>query len=265
MEHVEWLSAELGWWLFPCRGKQPATVHGYKDATRDPALLAAWFDREHAPNLGVDCGRSGIVVVDVDRVESLGVLFAAGGLLPRTLTSLTGGGGVHYVYRAPDEALRNTAGRLPGIEGSLPGIDLRASGGYIVAPPSLHPSGVPYEFMSTRWATEPAECPAWLRPSPVKSRTRLMDAVLGINKRRGPAYVEAAVRTETETVANAPEGARNDALVRAAFSLGTLGREVLSEQEAEAALLPATTLPEMEARATIRSGYTAGTKHPRRR
>ncbi len=81
--------------------------------------------------------------------------------LPRTLTGLTGGGGVHVIYRSRNKALRNSAGRLPGIADELPGVDLRAKGGYIVAPPSLHRSENRYEWLDE--GREPAPAPRWLK------------------------------------------------------------------------------------------------------
>ena len=71
---------------------------------------------------------SGIAVVDVDlpaALASLDRLIVVG--LPVTLTGLTGGGGLHLIYMCADPALGNSAGRLPGLDGELPGIDLRAT------------------------------------------------------------------------------------------------------------------------------------------
>lgn len=80
-------------------------------------------------------------------------------------------------------------------------------------------------------------------------------------------YVEVAVREEAVTVANTAPGSRNHALNAAAFSLGTLvGAGRLEEWAAASALLEAALtcgLTESEAAATIRSGLTAGRRHPR--
>jgi hypothetical protein len=69
----------------------------------------------------------------------------------------TGGGGHHLYFRHPGGSVRNRAGLAPGL-------DLRADGGYVVAPPSLHPSGRHYAW---RAGHEPeqvalAPAPAWL-------------------------------------------------------------------------------------------------------
>ena len=69
-----------------------------------------------------------------------------GGQLDRTLmtptaTVATGGGGWHLYYRHPGHPL------LPALPGHA-GVDVKADGGYVVAPPSIHPdTGRPY-----RWA-----------------------------------------------------------------------------------------------------------------
>lgn len=80
----------------------------------------------------------------------------------------------------------------------------------------------------------------------------------------GDAYMGAALVGETRRVAMAPQGARNDTLNKAAFSLATIPD--LHESVIEGALLSAAIaagLPESEASATIDSGITAGRKNPR--
>src|SRR5438445_1681028 len=88
------------------------------------------------------------------------------GSLPVTLTAATGGGGWHLFFTHPGGGveLRNTAGRLPGISESLPGVDLRADGGYVVAAPSRHRSGAAYRWVDP--AVSPAPAPRCLHPSP---------------------------------------------------------------------------------------------------
>jgi len=160
--------AAHGWAVFPvhgvsggrCRcgmsdcsspGKHPLTRRGVKDATTNGEVIAGWWKRWPDANLGLANGRtSGMVVVDVDPPEgehSLTRLRDAGYELPETAMVRTGSGGFHLYYAAPGIPVGNTAGRLPGVSLELPGIDLRAEGGYVVAPPSVHASGSRYVWM----------------------------------------------------------------------------------------------------------------------
>ena len=61
--------------------------------------------------------------------------------LRQTLTCLTGGGGTHYYFTAP-------AG-IAVVEGANklgPGVDVKAAGGYVLLPPSIHISGRRYTW-----------------------------------------------------------------------------------------------------------------------
>src|SRR5262249_7331803 len=58
-------------------------------------------------------------------------------------------------FKMPDASIRNSAGKLG------PGLDIRATGGYVLAPPSVHPSGRRYEW-SVDCANAIAAAPAWL-------------------------------------------------------------------------------------------------------
>lgn len=135
---------------------------GLLDASRDPNVLAAWFERERW-NVGIATGAvSGIVVLDIDPrhggEEALVALEAEHGPLPPTWRFLTGGDGEHIVFRHPGGTVKNSAGRIG------PGIDVRGDGGYIVAPPSLHISGRPYAISVDHHPDEVALAPLphWL-------------------------------------------------------------------------------------------------------
>ena len=211
-----------GFHIFPTGGddaKCPLVKWG-TEATNELEQIILWFGTDGRRGIGVSCGPSGVVVVDVDAykpdgVKSLRWLIENGYQLPPTLSAITPRGGAHYYYQAPPWELRNTAGCLPGVDVDLPGIDLRARGGYVVAPPTALGHGFRYEFL-TNWPQQPAPCPTWLRPAPPR---RTLHSPPETNKAT-LAYASAALRNEVDIVANTPESKRNDTLNRAAFNLG---------------------------------------------
>lgn len=155
--------AARGWSVIPIepRAKRPLVAWAefqQRHATRDE--IDAWFRHWPHANIGIVTGHvSGLVVIDLDArhggFESLAALETEFGRLPDTVTALTGGRGRHLYYDHPREALRNRAGIRPGI-------DLRAEGGCVVAPPSVHPSGRRY-----RWAEAlaPGDIPLAVLPA----------------------------------------------------------------------------------------------------
>lgn len=142
--------ARMGLAVFPlrARNKTPATKNGCKDATTDQKQIAAWWDRWPDANIGIATGSvsGGLVVIDLDRDEEKGfdgyeVLREwekQHGQLPDTCQSITGRGGYHLLYR--DTVEHRNAQAL------YEGVDIRGEGGYIVAPPSIHPNGHAYEW-----------------------------------------------------------------------------------------------------------------------
>jgi hypothetical protein len=121
-------------------GKHPLgslVPHGCKQASRDPRVIKHWWHCVDYANIGVATG-DGLVVLDVDPRangdQTLGDLEAKHGGLPRSWRVITGGGGEHIYFRscAPIGCSASQIG---------PGLDVRARGGYVVAPPSLHLSG----------------------------------------------------------------------------------------------------------------------------
>jgi hypothetical protein len=90
---------------------------------------------------------AGLAVVDIDPRNGGGVDV---GLMPATACVATGGGGWHLYYRHPGGAL------APALADRL-GVDVKADGGYVVAPPSVHPrTGRPYRWVRDRPMTEMA-------------------------------------------------------------------------------------------------------------
>ena len=104
--------------------------------------VQGWFSDADPSStaIGIVTGKvSGLAVVDLDTEEA--VKFAKSAGFPTTPVVKTGKGFHRYYAYRPD--LRNFQTRS-----DLPGIDLRAEGGYVLAPPSVHPSGKQY-----RWVT----------------------------------------------------------------------------------------------------------------
>jgi hypothetical protein len=132
----------------------------YQDHRPAEREVAAWFRRWPDANIAIITGEiSNLVVLDIDPGhggdESLRDLVTQFGPLPETLTVRTGGGGRHLYFAAPAD------GRpMPSRVGLRPGIDIRAEGGLVIAPPSVHPSGRRYVWEAADAA--PAPMPHWL-------------------------------------------------------------------------------------------------------
>ena len=139
--------ARQGRAVFPliANRKEPATRRGFHDATTNPATIRRWWMARHDYNIGIRTGAaSGIWIFDIDIADgkdgeaSLRKLEAEHGELPATMQSITANGRhVWFTYTCP---IPSTCGRIG------PGLDVRGDGGYIVAPPSIHPSGRQYSF-----------------------------------------------------------------------------------------------------------------------
>lgn len=124
-------------------GKHPYTGQdGHRTASDDEMQIHTWWMLWPDCNVSIATGaKSNLIVVDVDKknggLESLKLLFPDG--LPKTPTVHSGGGGLHLYFKHPGFEVR-------GRRDMLPGIDVMADGGRIVAPPSSHKSGERYKW-----------------------------------------------------------------------------------------------------------------------
>lgn len=136
-------AARLGWPVFPLkpRAKDPMTTHGHKDATLDEQRIREWWAKWPKANIGIPTGIR-FWVLDIDPrnggEDSRAALVLKHGALADTLRQTTGGGGSQYFYEMPDQQ------KISCHIAVWPGIDIKGEGGYIVVPPSVHPSGKEY-------------------------------------------------------------------------------------------------------------------------
>ena len=200
---------DRGWAVFPCapNEKKPLTAHGFKDATRSHFRAMQWWSQSPNANIGIATGEvSGkIAIVDVDvknGAKGRESLASLKGITP-TLTCATPSGGWHLYYRMP--------GPLRSRNGILPGVDLKADGGYVVGPGS-EIDGSPYEWMDSAVPIAP-----------------LPEAITDLLER--PSENRNGSPLEPESVIG--EGLRNETLASIA---GTMRRKGLAVDEIAAAL-----------------------------
>jgi hypothetical protein len=127
------------------------TCHGFYAATTDPDRIAAVIQAHPDGLLAVRTGAApagaGVVVADIDPGHG-GRLDP--GLMAPTLAVASGNHGWHLYYRHP--------GAGPVLSRPLPGVvgvDVKADGGYVVLPPSVHPiTRRPYRWANARAVKE---------------------------------------------------------------------------------------------------------------
>lgn len=303
--------AGRGWHVFPlrpgtkvpafpdhgaarCTRQDPRCRHGHtgweERATTDPdRIRRAWT--AHPYGIGVACGPSGLLVIDLDTpkpddaprpaewdlpgvtdgADVLAVLCErAGQPYPgETYTVRTGRGGTHLYFRQPDDgsAFGNTTGGTSTGLGWK--IDTRGRGGLVVAAGSVVADN-PY---TTVLDLDPAPLPRWLadglRPAPMPAPA----VIPRLPNSRAGRWVGAALAAEVARVADAPGGAHNAELYAAARILGELvAGGALPEQQVRDLLRSAAAGLANASRCsctpgaierTITSGLRAGARRPR--
>jgi len=220
-----------------------------KDRSKEPNLveLAPYLQRPATAEelrswlwsgVGIVTGPvSGILVLDVDGSEGQQELKKHGH--PVTPMVRTASGGLHLYFKHPDKEVRT------GIR-VAPGLDVKANGGFVVAPPSIGPTGEAYTWIVDPDEAEPAEVPDWLM--------RIIER---------PRHREGASRPVGEQI---PSGQRNEELTSLA---GTMRRRGMDAAEILAALKatnerrcqPPLELEELEKIAESVSRYDPAAKH----
>lgn len=237
--------AARGFAVFPCRpgDKRPAVGEWEQRAITDPErVIRYWPSPRH--NIGIACGPSGLVVIDldmpkdgkevppewaakggiIDGADVFAYLSERAGVLewPTTYTAMTPSKGTHFYFRAIEgREIRNSAGKIG------PMVDVRGSGGYVVAAGSVTADGVYIDLGPADidplpgWLADLADPPA--APTPI---------------RPNPPQTTGDARPHTrfvgliDTVLNAPKGQRNNVLHWAACRAGEMVREGHVEREA---------------------------------
>ncbi|MEZ5184293.1 MAG: bifunctional DNA primase/polymerase [Candidatus Nanopelagicales bacterium] len=280
------------WPILPVlpNGKRPATRSGVDSATGDLDRISAWWEKGPTCNVGIRTG-SGLVAIDLDindavsgfsEIDAYAYSVGADPGWTETYTVATPSGGAHMYFQTSED-LGNRVGMLPGV-------DVRGTGGYVLAPYSringsrylpeaqyeetvaIGPDG--FEHLED-FEPQIAPAPEWLvdliaRPKPAADRRTFPEVEI----RNASTYLEAVLLGERHRLMLAKPGERNHALNVAAYRLGkhvAAGR--IEYDQAESWLIATAhhslsedegdrgPLTEQEIHATVRSGLDAGVRN----
>ncbi|MFE3992558.1 bifunctional DNA primase/polymerase [Streptomyces goshikiensis] len=288
--------------------------HGFHAATLDHTRIQQWWQTNPRMGVAVACGPADLVVIDVDAhgdappgrdrllpgiaigehvdlaglsngFHTLGVLAALRGAASpvddsSTLRVRTPSGGMHIWYRATDGRRWQCSSGSSRTRALAWAVDVRAHGGYIIAPGTTTEAGT---YTPIGSVLQPAPLPSWLaqelqrthhlpeahipapRPVPPRARQAVQAAGGGLGN---ASRVLAALLGEVEACGGVSEGAGfSEKLNRAAYAAGGLvSAGHLTSAAAEESLLQAaeTARPGQRRRCEqiIRSGLAAGAKRP---
>jgi len=252
------------------------------NADKTPAISWQRYQRERANHrqitqwradclfggVGIICGAisRNLVVIDLDGEDAVFAFQMRFPQLLETYAVTSGSGrGAHYYYRLPhsEPTCRVTASAFGNVE-------LRSDGCYVIAPPSIHPSGKPYTIhQAGRVLALDTLKPVsdWIKSLMRNKHNGHMPPPTGKIVQASP-YARAALAGECAAVSNAAQGGRNNALNRAAFKLGQLvagGKIARHEVERglyDAARAEISDQGEQSVLKTIKSGIEAGMSKP---
>ena len=221
--------ADSGFSVIPLQPRQkiPAinTWRGAQNEAPTPETIKRWWSQYPHCNIGLVCGAvSQCVVVDCDGLEAVKRYSERFPHLLDTYQVASGSRkGRHFYYR--------TRGGMKSTRyiGTVGNVEIQADGKYVVAAPSVHPTGGIYEgfgLLSHLIETDLAEVVEWISVLTAKKH--------GLNQRRnspsasskpigdGSRYWDKAIAGEIDTIYKATQGNQNNALYRASLKIGSI-------------------------------------------
>lgn len=203
--------ASLGLYVFPLKpGEKCPAFPGWQEvSTTNAEIIKKWWLQNPAYNVGIDTGKSGLIVIDYDAANGKPGLqiredWRKAHTVPDTWTVRTPRGGLHEYYKGQGKTQT----------GLYKGVDVRAGGGLVVAPPSM------FYGKAYKWENPPVLYPL----------AGVSEAVESFLTPKADGLKRKDRYTVPESI---PEGGRTSALVALAGSLIGKG---LSPEAAEAAI-----------------------------
>lgn len=265
IDHTDFLVSKGITGFVALKGKRPFAKGWQEKPTSQDDIQKHIADNE---NYGINFCGTDLFAIDVD-IPDCPEWIEWKDKLPKTLVLLTGGGGWHYIFRMPEDFdLGNIKLLKMKVEGKarpVTAVEIKTTGGQIVAPGSIHP--VTGEYYEIAEANDIATMDAvnWAKIKDIKaSKSKLKKDT----KPKGPNkalsldeidtmldeldedpsdyeknYALKAMKQELDMVRSAPEGERNSQLSESA---GRIFRYVaagyLSEAEVRDAFFKASTI-----------------------
>lgn len=175
--------ASIGWPVFPCvpKWKTPACRNGFHDATTDQKKITDWWTKNPEYNIGVRCGSQGakILCLDIDcKKDKNGFLWLKyQDTFIATAEQDTPSKGKQFMFQMPEEHIKSSSDEL------AVGVDIRADGGYFVAPPSVIVKRDGYDYSGQyEWISDQSpfeikipNTPEWLLDLLRKTTTDIFD------------------------------------------------------------------------------------------
>jgi hypothetical protein len=161
----------------------------YQTSRVTPAEIDEWFGNADEPvNIAIICGSisGNLVVFDFDNPENYSRFFPDPANVEQQTPVVQTARGIHVWYRSFRETPKF---KVPGL------VDVQGEGSYVIAPPSIHPSGAKYEFKNPQ-VTEPllvdnAEETVWEH---AKKLGHTRDDISFIGDDQDPPCIRAALR-----------------------------------------------------------------------
>lgn len=253
---------ELGWSVLPVRGKEPAIAWATFQ-TKRPAYsyIHNWHRDGLLQGVGIICGKvsSNLAVIDLDGQDAVKEFESCFNF--NTYSVLSGSGKGKHIYLYVDN--------LP-VTTRTKGFELRANGCYVVAPPSVHPSGQRYTVAAAcdiQCVSNLDDVVAFIRnkiPALQPPRVATPPNVAAKSEWEAKArefYLNAAIEGEASRIRQAAKGERNNTLFHASKRLARLLQNGGDSEQVRSALLAAAQFvgtPRIEAERTIESGIRHG-------